>query len=68
MDDTQFLELRDVTGRRHIIARRYIVSIRDYGGIDHRESAPKTVIELITGSTISVAEPLESLKAIFNLV
>lgn len=66
MED-QFLELRDVTGRRHIVGRRYIVSIRDYGGVDHRESAPKSVIELITGSTISVHETLEDLKRVLNL-
>ena len=62
-----FLELKDVTGRRHVIAKRYIVSIRDYGGIDHRENAPKTVIELITGSTISVYERMEEIKKILGL-
>ena len=62
-----FLEFKDVTGRRHVIAKKYIVSIRDYGGIDHRENAPKTVIELITGSTISVYEPLEELKRVMGL-
>ena len=66
MEDV-FLEFKDVTGRRHVIARRFIVSIRDYGGIDHRENAPKTVIELITGSTISVFEPMEELKRVLGL-
>lgn len=67
MED-EFLEFKDVTGRRHVIAKRFIVSIRDYGGIDHRENAPKTVIELITGSTISVFEPMEELKRVLGLV
>lgn len=62
-----FLEFRDVTGRRHIIAKKYVVSIRDYSGIDHRENAPKTVIELVTGSTISVYETLEDLKRVMGL-
>jgi hypothetical protein len=66
MDDL-FLEFKDVTGRRHVIAKRYVVSLRDYGGIDHRDNAPKTVIELITGSTISVFEPLEDLKRVMGL-
>jgi hypothetical protein len=62
-----FLEFKDVTGRRHVISKRYVVSLRDYGGIDHRENAPKTVIELITGSTISVYESLEDLKRVMGL-
>jgi hypothetical protein len=62
-----FLELKDVTGRRHVIARQYIVSIRDYGGVDHRENAPKTVIELITGSTISLYDTVDDVKRVLGI-
>lgn len=63
----RFIQLTDVTGRRHVINIDHISSLRDYGGIDKREHAPQTVIELISGSTLSVADPLEKLAQILGL-
>lgn len=67
MDLPQFLEFRDATGRRHLVNVQHISSIREYRGADHTARSPQTVIELVSGSTFSLLEPMEEVLQLLGV-